>query len=210
MDQSQGVAVETHTAEPIGEDQKIPVLRLFRVWFTLGIQSFGGGTATQYLIYRGFVERTRWITPEEFTRAWAICPLTPGINLLGLTVLIGWRLAGPAGVAASLLGLLLPSVTITAGMTAIYASIRDLAPVHTALRGIIPATVGMGLIMMLQLVRPPMADSRREGRGSVILSGGIIAGSAALSLLPNPQIILILVLGGMISALAAWRRRPRV
>ncbi len=185
--------------------------RLLRAWLVLGVQSFGGGTATQYLIYRTFVERHKWISTEEFTRYWAICPLTPGINLLALTVLIGWRLAGAAGVALSLLGLLLPSVAITVGMTALYALIRELPLVQTALRGVIPATAGLGLLMAWRLAAPLIVASQREGRSSLLVSLGLLLGSGALAALHNPPVILVLCGAGVVAAAASWRRgmRPR-
>ncbi|HEX6632163.1 MAG TPA: chromate transporter, partial [Gemmatimonadaceae bacterium] len=71
------------------------------------IQSFGGGSATLYLIRRAAVTRNRWLTDEEFARYWGICQIAPGINILGLVILIGWRVAGAAGIALALGGLLL-------------------------------------------------------------------------------------------------------
>ena len=91
----------------------------------LGIQSFGGGSSTFYLIHQACLRRG-WLDEHEFLRTWALAQIAPGINLLGLTVLIGRHLDGARGVALSLAGLLLPSFAITVIMTAMYASIRDL------------------------------------------------------------------------------------
>ena len=77
---------------------------IFRVWFTLGIQSFGGGTATLALIQRAIVEKHRWITMEEFTRFWALCQIAPGINLFALTLLIGRKAGGALGVLVAVTG----------------------------------------------------------------------------------------------------------
>ena len=52
--------------------------------------------------------------------------MAPGINLLCMTILVGWRLAGLAGALISLAGLLLPSVSITIVMIALYADVRQL------------------------------------------------------------------------------------
>src|SRR5512140_2468221 len=114
--------------------------RVFRVWLVLSLQSFGGGAATFVLIRRAAVEQEKWITDEDFARFWAICQLTPGINLFALTVLIGRRVRGAWGIAAALAGLLVPSVAITIALTAAYAHIKDLTMVRAAVRGVIPAT----------------------------------------------------------------------
>ena len=179
---------------------------LLRVWLELGLQSFGGGTATLYLIQRAVVERHGWLSDAEFARDWAICQIAPGINLLALTILIGRRLAGARGIALALLGLLLPSVTITIVATAFYARVRDTAAVRAALRGVLPATVGLGLLMAFQLARPLFRDSRREGWASLLLSSVLLAGSALAFALWHPPVILVLCAAGAVGAAYEWRR----
>src|SRR5690349_20786063 len=135
---------------------------LFRIWTGIGLQSFGGGSATLALIRREAVEQNSWLTSAEFTRYWGICQIAPGINILGITILIGWRVAGALGATAALFGLLLPSVSITIALTAFYASIRDLPVIQSALRGVVPATCGLGLQMAWRMARPPIEESQRE------------------------------------------------
>lgn len=202
-----GTEHATTSAAIEGDGTPAPSLpRLLAVWLGLAAQSFGGGTATQYLIYRAFVEQRGWVSPEEFGRAWGICQLAPGINLLALTVLIGWRLGRAGGVAVSLLGLLLPSVAITVGMTALYAQVRELPSVQAALRGVIPATVGLGLLMSWRIARPLLAESRREGRALLLVAGGALLGSAALVAFLDAPVLLALAAGGAVAAGASWRR----
>lgn len=200
-------------AQAEGIDQAAPApltaWRLLRIWLSLGVQSFGGGTATLFMIRRAVVEQHGWLTEEEFTRDWAISQAAPGINLLCLTVLIGNRLHGGLGVALALAGLLLPSVTITAILTGFYASIRDLEEVQSALRGVVPATAGLGLLMSVQLLRPPLAASRREGRGSIALTIALVVGAALLVGIAKLPVIAALLGAGAIGALAAWRRARR-
>lgn len=180
--------------------------KLFRLWLAIGAQSFGGGTATQYLIYQAFVDRRRWLRPEEFAHSFSVCQLTPGINLLALTILLGWRLRGPTGVAISLAGLLLPSVTITVLMTALYAGVRELPVVRAALRGIVPATVGLGLLMSWQIAKPLLAASRGIGNGSLLVDLLLLTTSGLFVLYCNPPIIALLLAGGTIAGTYGWLR----
>jgi chromate transporter len=145
-----------------------------RVWLAVGLQSFGGGMATLALIRRGFVEERGWITEEEFTRFWAICQLAPGINLISFAILIGRRLGGAGGVAAALVGMLLPSAAITVAMTAAYASIRDSAQVKAALRAVIPTTVGLGLATAIKMAVPLVKQARRSGAATLIAALSIL------------------------------------
>ena len=81
---------------------------LFRAFFAIGIQSFGGGQATAALIRRTVVEQNEWVDELEYARCTALCQLSPGMNLIAFPALLGRRLAGSPGVAATVLGLLLP------------------------------------------------------------------------------------------------------
>lgn len=128
--------------------------RLFGIWAGIGLQSFGGGASTILLIQRTFIERRRWLTMEEFTRLWGLCLLTPGINLIAVTVLIGKQLGGVRGIVASVTGLLLPSATITALLTAIFMRIESAEVVQQVLRGIVPATAGIMLLVAVNFARP--------------------------------------------------------
>src|SRR6266850_8604768 len=157
-------------SEPPFVATRLSPWRLLWIWTVIGAQSFGGGSATLYLMRRVAVERHGWLTDDEFTRYWGICQIAPGINILGLVILIGWRVAGALGATLSLTGLLLPSATITIGLTSIYASIRDTAMVRAAIAGVIPATVGLGSLLSFMMVRPLLNDARREGRASALVA----------------------------------------
>lgn len=178
--------------------------RFFRVWLSLGLQSFGGGMATLALVRRAAVEQEQWITEAEFSRFWSLVQLAPGINLLALTVLIGRRVGGIRGIVVALLGLLLPSVAITILLTACYASVRQTPLVKDALSGVIPAIVGLGLITAWQIARPLLEHSRREGWGSMGLNLGLLAGSSLLAL--RGHLPVVVILGGAALIYAIYNR----
>lgn len=181
----------------------------FRIWAGIGIQSFGGGATTLYMMRREVVERQTWITDEEFTRFWGIVQIAPGINLLGQSVLIGWRVAGATGAALALAGLLLPSVAITMLITAGYAMVRDQPLVAAILRGVIPATAGIGLLLTVQMARPPLSASRSEGRASLVLSVAILIGAALAAAFSGLPILAILWGSGGVCAVGFWVLRLR-
>lgn len=183
---------------------------LLRVWFMLGLQSFGGGMATLYLIRRAVVERHRWLTAEEFTRDWALCQAAPGINLLCMTILVGRQVAGLAGALVSLVGLLLPSVTLTILMIALYADLRTLAVVQAALHGVVPGTIGLGLLLTVNMARPLLVRSYHESASSLVVGVFLLVGSALGVLVWRLPVIVVLCSAGAIGALTAWRHSMRV
>jgi chromate transporter len=178
---------------------------LLRVWLGLGVQSFGGGATTLYLIRRAVVDRYGWISDDEFTRVWAVCQVAPGINLLCLTILIGWRLRRVRGIIVALAGLLLPSVVITVLLTMLYARIQGLAMVQAALRGIVPATVGLGAVLALQLALPLLRESRREGSISFAAGVVLLAAVVAIAAVSRVSLIWLLIGGGIFGALTFGR-----
>jgi chromate transporter len=198
---------EVTTDEPVVST--LSPWRILWIWIVIGVQSFGGGSATLYLIRRVAVERYGWITDEDFTRYWGLCQIAPGINILGLVALIGWRVAGAIGVSVSLTGLLLPSATITVALTAVYASIRQAPLVRAAIAGVVPATVGLGLLLSFTMVRPLLAAARREGRLSTVVAGTLLAASILVAARSHAPVLAILWGAGGLSALVQWQRVAR-
>ena len=178
--------------------------RFFRVWLGLGLQSFGGGTATLYLIQRAVVDQQGWMSGEEFAHNWAMVQLAPGINLLAITILTGWKIAGAPGIVAALGGLLLPSIGITILVSATYASVSTLPIVEAALQGVIPATVGLGLFLSYRLLMPTLVTSRREGRVSVAVSLALVIGAMVATFWLKWPVLLTLLLGGVLGGIYQW------
>lgn len=128
--------------------------QLFAIWAGIGLQSFGGGASTTLLIQRTFIERRGWLTMEEFTHLWNLCLLTPGINLIAVTVLIGKKLAGARGIVASVAGLLVPSASITCLLAALFSQVEHATIVQAVLRGVVPATAGVMGVVLVNFAKP--------------------------------------------------------
>jgi chromate transporter len=188
----------------VAHPQRPSLWRLLWIWFLLGLQSFGGGAATLFLIRRTAVDEHHWLSAEDFTRDWALVQAAPGINLLCMTILVGRQVAGLGGAVVALVGLLLPSVSITIVMTALYADLRDLPVIQAALHGVVPATVGLGLVLTYRLVMPLLSARRREGRWLQMVYILIFLGSAVAMLLWQLPVLVVLLSAGAIGGLSQW------
>lgn len=199
------------TADPltVRSTDHVSLWQLFRVWFQLGMQSFGGGMATLFMIRRAVVEQRSWLSAADFTRDWALCQAAPGINLLCLTILIGHHVAGVPGAVVAVIGLLLPSVSITITMTALYATFRDSVLLQSALHGVVPATVGLGLLLSFSMAHPLLAAARRESAVSLLINSGLLVGSALAIWIWHLPVIFVLCSAGLIGALATWQQSKR-
>lgn len=167
---------------------------IFATWFLAGVQSFGGGASTFFLLHQACVERG-WLSEDEFVRTWALAQISPGINLLKLTVLVGNRMCGWKGILAGMLGMLLPSAGITVLMTAGFVSAADHPLVKAAMRGILPATIGLSLAMGFQMGQPLLSRARREGAARLSVSLGILGAAALLMALGVSPVVVMLLSG---------------
>ena len=170
-----------------------PLSKIFLIWLSIGIQSFGGGSATFFLIHQA-CDKYKWVTEEEFLNAWALAQLTPGINLIKLTIFIGFRLRRWPGVLMAMAGLLIPSSLVTILMTAAFSLIQGLPEIKAIMRGILPATIGLALAMSTQFASPVLKLAFREGKlrflfHVIILSISTVAMASAQF---SPALILLL------------------
>jgi chromate transporter len=168
---------------------------IFATWLVIGTQSFGGGSSTLLLIHQACIKKG-WLEEDEFVRDWAMVQISPGINLAKFTGLIGYRLLGWPGLAAAMVGLLLPSALATVLMTAGFAIIRDLPAVKAAMKGILPATIGLSISMSIQMGQTLLSRAHKEGPLRLGAHLFILATAALLMAVTSLSPVLVLLLCG--------------
>ena len=178
------------------QDPRPSKWQLFRIWASIGLQSFGGGASTTFLIQRAFIEQHRWLSMEEFTHLWNLCILTPGINLVALTVLIGRKLGGWWGIVVSLAGMLLPSATITCLLAAGFKLVQNTPTVQAIVRGVVPATGGIMLLVGLNFALPLIRRGYKEGV-LYLLGGSVLIIACALAVILLKLSVIVIVLGAI-------------
>ena len=95
-------------------------LQLFLQYLSLSLLSIGGAISTAPEMHRYLVEETRWLTESQFTASIAIAQAAPGPNIL-FVALMGWHVGintgsiamGLFGVLVTMVGIMLPSTTLT-------------------------------------------------------------------------------------------------
>lgn len=160
----------------------------------------GGGASTLFLMRRELVDRRGWLSVRDFLEDWALCKLSPGINLIALTALVGTRLAGTRGLVVSVLAMLLPAGVITAAMTAGYGEAREHPLVVAALAGAGPVSAGMAGGVAISFARQAV---RRGWRASVdwtylvlVVAAGLFTGVHTLAVIAIGLAVGALVLRG--------------
>lgn len=91
-----------------------------KVWWRIGILSFGGPAAQIALMHREIVEENKWLSEQDFLRALSFCMLLPGPEAMQLATYAGWRLHGTLGGLAAGLLFVLPGAFVVLALSALY------------------------------------------------------------------------------------------
>ena len=134
------------------------VLDLFVHFLMLSLLSIGGAMSTAPEMHRYLVVERGWLGEADFTTAIALAQAAPGPNVLFVPVL-GFQVAGLAGAAAALLGILLPSTLLSLGVSRWGATRRETPVVRAFTAGLAPVTVGLtfaaGWLLALPFIGEP-------------------------------------------------------
>lgn len=177
------------------------LLQLLRAWLVVGTQSIGGSAFV--LIRIVFVDRNGWISRRDFTEAWALAQLGPGIHLISLAGIIGHRLAGVRGMIVSVAGMVIPASAIAVILSIGFAAVATHPIAQAALAGIVPVTAGMTGGMAIYSAREAVR------RGKAAIADLSVSGFAFLILMAFPgSTIAVILSAALVGALFLGRDRP--
>ena len=133
---------------------------LFAHFLAMSMLAVGGAVAVAPDIHRYIVDERGWIDDTQFSAAMALAQAAPGPNLLFVPV-IGYAVAGLAGAAVALLGMLIPSTTLALAASRWGSKRREQRGVRAFVAGMAPITIGLllctGGLLALPFVRLPAA-----------------------------------------------------
>lgn len=145
------------------------LLDLFARFLMLSLLSIGGAMSTAPEMHRYLVTERGWLGEADFTTAIALAQAAPGPNVLFVPVL-GFQVAGLAGAAAALLGILLPSTLLSLGVSRWGATRRDTALVRAFTAGLAPVTVGLTFATGWLLALPFIGDAAHRNGALVLIA----------------------------------------
>jgi chromate transporter len=115
----------------------------FFFWLRIGLLSFGGPAAQIALLEQECVEKKKWLTHEEFSRALGLCMFLPGPEAQQLVAWIGWKLYGNRGAIFSTILFILPGLIACGIFAWIYALTSQVPVVGGILEGARAALAGI-------------------------------------------------------------------
>ena len=125
-------------------------LKLFLLFFKIGITTFGGGYAMISLIEEEFVSKYKYITQPEMLEMVAIAESTPGPIAINAATYVGYKRAGVLGSIFATLGVVLPSFIIIYIISLFFDEFMALTFVQKAFKGI---QCGVGVLIALAGVK---------------------------------------------------------
>jgi chromate transporter len=125
-------------------------MSLFGHYLMLSLMSIGGAISTTPEMHRLLVEQHQWLTQAQFNESIAIAQAAPGPNVL-FVALMGWNvgqnagstLASLLGVCVTMVGIMLPSTTLTYLAAQWGHKNRQLRAVRAFKQGMAPTVVAL-------------------------------------------------------------------
>lgn len=164
----------------------------------LALKGFGGVLP---VAQHELVDMRGWLTREQFVETLSVGQVLPGPNIVNVALMIGDRFFGWRGALAALGGLLLAPLAIVLALAVLYARFGSEPVVAGAIRGM--GAVAAGLVFAMGLKLAPTL--RKNPLPLALCALAAIATWIVVGFVRVPMAWVVLVLGGTMVAMAAWR-----
>lgn len=161
----------------------------------LGVTAFDGPAAHIALMEEQCVRRRQWISHERFIDVLGAANLIPGPTSTELAMHIGLARAGWPGLVLAGVTFITPAALMVSVVAAVYVNVGVLPAVNGVLRTIKPVVVVVVLVAMIAIARAAL-----RSRSTVLVAIG-----AAILMLTGVHEIEVLLLAGVVKALASYR-----
>jgi len=118
------------------------LIALALIFSELSVLAFGGGNTILPEMQRQVVEIHQWMSAEEFSALFALGQAAPGPNLMVVT-LVGWHVAGWAGMLVTTLAKFGPSSILTIFALHAWERFKDRPWRRVVQAGLLPVTAGL-------------------------------------------------------------------
>lgn len=134
-------------------------LKLFIIFFKIGMFTFGGGYAMLPMIEREIIQKHHMATEEEVLNYFAIGQCTPGVIAVNTATFIGYFSKGILGGIVATLGVISPSLIIITLIASVLTSFQSLSFVQHALSGIGVAVCALMTASIYKLLKSGIKDA---------------------------------------------------
>lgn len=118
------------------------LITLALIFTELSLLAFGGGNTILPEMQRQVVDVNHWMTAQEFGALFALAQAAPGPNMM-VVPLVGWHVAGFAGVLVTSLAKFGPSSLVTGFALRLWERFKDRPWRRHVQAGLVPVTAGL-------------------------------------------------------------------
>lgn len=175
---------------------------LFLTTLYISAFTFGGGYVIVSFMKQHFVDKLKWIDEGEMLDLVALAQTSPGAIAVNAAILVGWRVAGFIGMAAAVIGTIIPPIAIISIISLFYeafAANRCVALMLTGMRA--------GVAAVILDVACGMGAGVAKSRSVLRIAMMLLAFIAAFVLDINAVVIILIALViGLITAVYGMRK----
>lgn len=180
----------------VGQAPRPSLWQLFAACSKVSVSSFGGSVSA--MIRVEFVVARLWVTEADFLEGLALAQTLPGVNVVNLSLWLGYSLHSTIGAIVAVLGSILPPAIIIVAASTIIHQLSQITFVTQLLAGVAAAALGFSINMGLRAARHSLVN---------VLSVLVFAATAAASLAHLPLLFIIGLLGPLSIGIAYWKLR---
>lgn len=118
------------------------LISLALLYLQLSLIAFGGGNSILPEMHRQVVDVHHWMTSADFAALYALAQAAPGPNMM-LVPLIGWHVAGLAGMIVATLSIFGPSTILTIVALRLWHGFKHDQWRQAIQAGLVPISVGL-------------------------------------------------------------------
>jgi chromate transporter len=128
------------------------LLKLFLVFFKVGLFAIGGAYSFLPLVEKEVVRNHQWVGRPEFLEVTGMVEIFPGAISIKFATYTGYKVAGVPGAIVANVANLLPPVLFMVAASWLYSRYRDARPVAAALQMVRYAVFAMIIAIATRLV----------------------------------------------------------
>ena len=181
------------------ESRKKILLKLFISNLYLSTFTFGGGYVIVTLMKKKFVDQYHWIDDQEMLDLVAIAQSSPGPIAVNGAIVLGYKLAGIAGVIIGVLATIIPPFLILSLIACFYSAFRSNQVVGWMLDGM-QAGVGAVITQVVWEMASGIVTERQW------ISAAVLIAAFLANFVFGVNVVLIILACGALGIISALNR----
>lgn len=133
--------------------EKKLLIKLFMMFFKIGLFTFGGGYAMIPVMEKELVHRHHWLKKSDFIDCISLTQAVPGPIAFNMSIYLGYEVKGLRGAFVSVLGVAMPSVFIIMLVAVFFTNFTEYEIVQNMFKGIRPAVVALIVYAAVNIAR---------------------------------------------------------